>query len=174
MNGLCSRLFKFADDCKLAKSVSNTTDNISLQHDLDRLDGWADKWGMCFNVQKCGVLNVGSKNTHFSYSLGDQWLDEKDKEKDLGIIVDSNFNFNDQCLEARNRANKILGFINRNVSYKSMNVVRQLYNSYVRPHLEYCVQAWKPHYRYNINMLESVQRRATKLIPALKTKSYEE
>ena len=129
---------------------------------------------MPLNVQKCGVINAGRKNPHFQYSIEKDWLEEKDRERDLGIIVDKNFNFNEQCLEARNRANKILGFINRNVSYKSKSVIRQLYNSYVRPHIEYCVQAWRPHLRYNINMLESVQRRATKLIPGLKNKSYKE
>ena len=49
-----------------------------------------------------------------------------------------------------------------------------LYNSYVRPHLEYCVQAWRPHFIHDINMLEAVQRRATKMIPELRNKSYSE
>ena len=88
--------------------------------------------------------------------------------------MDRDFNFKEQCLNARNRANKILGFINRNVRYKSKNVIRQLYNSYVRPHIEYCVQAWRPHLRHDINMLESVQKRATKLIPSLKNMLYED
>ena len=88
--------------------------------------------------------------------------------------MDRDFNFKEQCLNARNRANKILGFINRNVSYKSKDVIRQLYNSYVRPHIEYCVQAWRPHLRHDIDMLESVQRRATKLIPSLKNMLYED
>ena len=118
------------------------------------------------------VLNVGSRNSHFVYNLGEDWVEEKQSERDLGIIVDKNFNFNEQCIEARNRANKILGFIKRNVSYKSKSVIRKLFNSYVRPHIEYCVQAWRPHHRYNIDMLESVQRRATKLIPALRNKPY--
>ena len=172
--GLSSRLFKFADDCKLVKRVCNTADCIALQRDLDIIMGWSAKWGMPFNVNKCGILNAGVNNAHFAYRMEDEWLEEKEKERDLGIIVDRDFNFKEQCLNARNRANKILGFINRNVSYKSKNVIRQLYNSYVRPHIEYCVQAWRPHLRHDINMLESVQRRATKLIPSLKNMPYED
>jgi len=40
-------------------------------------------------------------------------------------------------------------------------------------HLEYSVQAWTPHFRKDINLIEGVQRRASKLITSLKDKMYE-
>ena len=49
-----------------------------------------------------------------------------------------------------------------------------LYKSYVRPHLEYSIQAWSPHFRKDIDCLKQVQRRATKLIGGFKNLTYED
>ena len=48
-----------------------------------------------------------------------------------------------------------------------------LYKAIVRPHLEYCIQAWSSYLRKDIDMHEKIQR-ATKLIPGLRDLRYEE
>ena len=50
----------------------------------------------------------------------------------------------------------------------------KLYKSLVRPRLEYCIQACSPYLRKDIDMIERVQRRATKLVDRLKNACYEE
>ena len=51
-----------------------------------------------------------------------------------------------------------------------------MYNRFVRPHLDYCVEVWRPYLLKDrpIDLLENGQKRATKIVPALKDKSYEE
>ena len=173
-NSVTSTVSKFADDTKIARVVSNENEAMKLQRDLDRLMGWVDKWQMEFNVNKCKVLHMGGHNMEFSYGLGENWLQVAEEEKDLGIIISRDAKVSKQCVQARNKANRMLGVINRNVSYKSKEVIQKLYNSYVRPHLEYCIQAWSPYLNQDINMLERVQRRATKLIAGISHLSYED
>ena len=64
--------------------------------------------------------------------------------------------------------------IKRNIDFKSKEVIVKLYKALVRPRLEFSVQAWCPYLRKDIDMLERVQRRATKLIKGLKDKPYSE
>ena len=68
---------------------------------------------------------------------------------------------------------KVLGFIKRTFTHKSENIVITLYKALVRPHLEYAVQFWSPYLTKDIEKLERVQARATKMIPALRRLSYE-
>jgi len=49
-----------------------------------------------------------------------------------------------------------------------------LYKTLVRPHVEYCVSAWNPHYIKDKELIEKVQRRLTKMINNMKRKTYEE
>ena len=79
----------------------------------------------------------------------------------------------EQCGIAAAKGNQILGLIRRNIVYKEKEPIIPLYKTIVRPHLEYCMQAWRPYRKKDIDMLERVQRRATKMIPKLRNISYE-
>ncbi len=94
--------------------------------------------------------------------------------KDLGVSVASSLKFSQQYKDVAGKANRMLGFINRNISFQTKDVILPLYNSLVRPNLEYPAQFWTPHQVMDIAKLEAVQRRATKMITSLRNKQYEE
>ena len=72
------------------------------------------------------------------------------------------------------RVIKFVGLIRRNIAYKTKRLIIPLYKAIVRPHLEYCIQAWRPYHKKDIDTLERIQRRATKIIPKLRGLRYEE
>ena len=79
----------------------------------------------------------------------------------------------EQCRIAASKENQILGLIRRTIMYKEKQLIVLLYKAIVRPHLEYCIQAWRPYRKKDIDKLERIQRRATKIIPELRDLSYE-
>jgi hypothetical protein len=129
---------------------------------------------MKFNVEKCVVMHVGAKNVKAQYDIGGKSLTKVEEEKDLGVIFNKDFKVASQCIKAANKGNQILGLINRTIVCKQKKVILNLYKSLVRPHIEYCIQAWRPHLVKDIEVLERVQRRATRMINECKGRTYEE
>ena len=72
------------------------------------------------------------------------------------------------------KANRLLGMLHRSIQSKVKAIILPLYTSLIRPHLEYCVQAWSPYYRKDIDKLEKVQRRAVRTITDLRGTSFRE
>ncbi len=92
---------------------------------------------------------------------------------DLRVTISANFKFSQHCKDAAGKANSMQGFIKHFFS-KNKDIIIPLYNSLVRPHLEYAVEFQSPHTAKNIAKLEAVQRRDTKMIPSLHNKSHEQ
>ena len=78
----------------------------------------------------------------------------------------------EQCGIAASKGNQILGLIRRTITYKEKQLIVPLYKAIVRPHLEYCIQSWTLYRKKNIDKLERIQRKATKMIPGLGHLSY--
>ncbi len=99
---------------------------------------------------------LGTRNQKFDYEMNGTKLESVQSVKDLGVTIVSRIKFSQQCKDAAGKPNRMLGFINRNFSFKNKDVILPLYTSLVRPHLEYAVQFWEPHHPKDIAKLEAV------------------
>jgi ribonuclease P/MRP protein subunit RPP40 len=146
----------------------------ALRGDLKELGRWSESWQMKFSIEKCKVMHLGSKNAAMDYFMEGRKLEKVKEEKDLGILVNNTFKVSSQCVKAAKKANQILGLIKRTITCKKKDILLKLYKSLVRPHLEYCIQAWRPHFSKDIEVLERVQRRATRMMEECRGRPYEE
>ena len=72
------------------------------------------------------------------------------------------------------KANCVLGCIKKGVASRERDEIVPFYSALVRPHLVYCIQVWGTQYRKDVELLERVQRKTTKMIRGLEHLSYEE
>ena len=162
----------FAGDSKLYRSVQLPTDSLALQEDLDAAARWADEWQLTFNAAKCKVLHIGHRNRHHVYSLRGTALEETSAEKDLGVFIDVDLKFRKQAAAAVSKASQVLAVIRRSFQLLDKTTLPMLFKTLVRPHLEYGNIVWGPFNRADQQLIERVQRRATKMVPDLRHLPY--
>ena len=85
------------------------------------------------------------------YKMGDAVLGRTTQEKDLGVTFSADMKVSEQCGIAASKGNQILGLIRRTITYKEKQLIVPLYKAIVRPHFEYCIQAWRPYRKKDID-----------------------
>ena len=150
-----------------------------MQEDINQLMYWAERWQMEFNSVKCKIMHLGNSNPNFTYTMGGYApagtvLQSVSQEKDIGVIVHEILKPAAQCHKASMKANQVLGQMAQSFHYRDKNIWIRLYKVFVRPHLDFAVQAWSPWYKSYIDILEKVQKRAVNMVVGLKGRTYEE
>ncbi len=178
LDGLTCEKVMFADDLKIWNSIERSEDGQSLQNDLDRLQQWCDKWLLKLNFNKCQVIRLRSSfrkviRFEYEYSIGGHKLEQVNELRDLGVCMTPTLKPSTHCAKTAKKAMGILGAIRRSFIYFDADLFGRVFGTFVRPMLEYCVQAWCPWMKQDYAALEKVQRRATKLVNGLGGLPYE-
>lgn len=156
------RKWFFADDYRVARIISSSTDCLDLQESLLELTDWCDLNRMQLNVEKCYVVSFHRKKCPilYNYQINNSILSRKTSIKDLGVYIDCDLKFTTHLDYITKKAYRNLGFVDRNSRYfKSPKTYKTLYCSIVRSSLEYCSTLWSPHYSTYIENIEKIQKK---------------
>jgi hypothetical protein len=104
--------------------------------------------------------------------MGEAVVKKDHEEKDLGVLFSTDLKFSRHIAAAANKGNRVVGAIRRSFRSMDKQMFMQLYKSLVRGHLEYANTVWAPIKLADVDHLEKVQRRATKLVPEIRNMTY--
>ncbi|KHN83319.1 putative RNA-directed DNA polymerase from transposon BS, partial [Toxocara canis] len=156
-------LYLYADDVKIYRPITDAQFDCSvLRQDMIPLEQWSQLWQLDISPEKCFVLHLNF-STECPLHLCGFDLPAKEVMKDLGVYVSSDLNWHNHCVEVSRRAAQVANHILRAVQYSSVESYRKAFVAYCRPILEYCTQVWSPSVKRDIEMIERVQRRFTKM-----------
>ena len=158
--------------CKTMESIIIII--VQLQADVNSLVNWSKTWLLRFHPDKCVSMSFGTRqgNDNHVYEMENQHLAYSSCEKDLGVHIDDKLNFDKHINTIVNKANRILGIARKTFDHMDVNIFSSIFKGLVRPHLEYAAPVWSPHLVRQKELLENVQKRATKLVPGLSELSY--
>ena len=170
----------FADDTKLFTAMYDENYDrytSSLQTDLNQLQRWTEEMQMRLHPDKCKVMHLGKNNPRTEYTLlkSDGTvhpLSTTAAEKDLGVTIDEELKYSKHIQTQINKANRTIGALKQSYKYMDKTSFLMLYKSLIRPHLEYASPVWSARTKHDQDALESVQRRATRLVPSLSGLDY--
>ena len=164
-----SEAYLFADDTKIFRIIDNIRDPEILQDDIKQLEKWSENWLLKFHPEKCKHIHMQRKKKPNAqkYKLLGNEIERVSEEKDIGVTIDEELTFEKHAQEKIKKANSTCAAIRRSFKYLKVDTFLPLYKSMVRSHLDYANSVWAPYKKGIIDQIESVQKRATKQIPAL-------
>ncbi|MEL7307906.1 MAG: reverse transcriptase family protein, partial [Pseudomonadota bacterium] len=172
-----SNILKFADDTKLFTLFDPhvvAPQCSPINDDLNRIFKWCETWCLKLNMEKCMCMHIGSTNPCLPVCVSGNQLSPVSSVRDLGVYISNDLKPSLQCMKAVSKGHRMLSVIKLCFKHLDVSVLVRLYKAFVRPVLEYCSVAWCPYYVKDIDALEKVQRRMSRILPQLRQMDYEE
>ena len=176
LNGLSrvtvNEMLFFADDSSLHTSHnSNNCEDIekSLQHDLQSIKEYGDDWIITFNASKTSqqTFTQKPKTKIPALTFDGIPIPIKDNHKHLGVTMSSDLRFKSHVNQILLKFNRTLSPLYPIASMLPRQILLKIYNTYVRPHLDYCDAIFDGHLTVaDKARLEKAQNRAARLITA--------
>ena len=173
-----SKISLYADDAKIYSEINSHNSIVLMQEDINRMAKWCRDWRLAVNPTKCFHVqyNPRSVNRAFNptYTIENTIITRKEQVRDLGIRISDDLKFHTQVQSSCKKAHSEINRIRRSFLSRSPDFIGNMYKLFVRPHMEYCVEVWNPQMQGDINMMERVQNKMSRLIPNGRNLSHAE
>ena len=180
-----SQSSSFADDTRMSKAISGTSDTAKLQNDLNAVVKWSLENNMKLHEDKFELLcyrNTSASKLLQQLPFATQFcqyttpagykMSEKHVVRDLGVLLSSDLSWTPHIAEMTKSARKVASWVLGVFRDRSKKVMLQLYTSLIRCKLEYCCPVWDPTAVSDIRLIEDVQRKFTSKIIGCKELTY--
>ena len=118
------------------------------------------------------IISSNSEIRDAWYVMENHNLNWSNCEKDIGVFMDNTVDTDRHIDYAVNKANRDLVILKTTCECMDKDIFNQIFKTLVKPHLEYVAPVWSPHLTTQKELIENVQRRATKMVPGLSDLSY--
>ena len=155
----------FADDAKIFSCNAQ-----ELQSCLDHFSETLTNYQLNLAPHKCFILPISKQSqqktisNHPNFSINSTNLPYEHYAKDLGIYVSKDLKWELHINRIVQQASFVSYRIIKSFRSKNIWILLKLYKTYVRPKLEYNTPVWSPYLLKDINAVENVQKRFTKII----------
>ncbi|MGL5707715.1 MAG: reverse transcriptase domain-containing protein, partial [Aeromonas sp.] len=167
--------FLFADDCKVVYSIRKSELEYQLtliNADIKRLEKWCQMWQMKFNPKKSQLLLLRCAVPQQVLRLHNTDIPIAQSVRDLGLRYSPSFNFSEQISHAVISGSRLSFLILRHILTTEARIA--LFKSHLRPLLEYGSIVLSYAQKRDLILIESVQRRFTKILLPNKQLTYRE
>ena len=137
----------FADDTTIYTSGPSPAEaQQSLITDLSKVHKWYCQNKLTMNIEKSGVMAIGSErkigNEQLHVTVNDRPLRQEKVVKLLGVQVDANLKWDAHIKEIVNKLSPKIGLLSRLRYMLPSNLLEVIYKSIIQPHLDYCDKVW--------------------------------
>nr|CAD2196648.1 unnamed protein product [Meloidogyne enterolobii] len=149
----------YADDIK-AYQIYTKKDNLKLQSFINKFQEYCIANGLKLAIKKCQTLYLGNGNDKNEYFIDGISIDSKNEVvRDLGILFSPSLKFSEHIEFIANKASKIMYNLLKTLKTKNPKILIHMFNTYVRPGLEFASPIWNPYLRKDIINLERIQKK---------------
>lgn len=170
-------LYLFADDAKCSSNIKSLSDCDDFQRSLDSISLWSNQWQLSLAAGKCQVISFSYNKIApmvYMYSINSIPLLRVTDIVDLGVKFSQDFSFSSHITTMCNKARRLASIILNCFKSKNKDILFRAFNVFVRPTLDYCSNLWSPYRKYEIDLVESVQKRFTKRLYGMNGLQYPE